>query len=61
MPSAGGLRAETPHRCCGGELLLRLIALEYLADLEQRDLREAPVSIALGRHHKSWNEAWSHV
>ena len=45
----------------GGELILRLVALEDLPDLEQRHVRYAAIGIALCRHHQTGNEARPHV
>ena len=45
MPDALGERAA--HAGRGGELVLRLVALEHLPDLEQRDVGKAAVGVLL--------------
>ena len=42
-----GLRQRAAHAGRGGELILRLVALENLPDLEQRDVGEAAVGVLL--------------
>src|SRR4029077_20485919 len=49
------------HTGGGGELILGPVALEYLADLEQRDVGEAAVGVLLRAGHESRNEARPHV
>src|SRR5207244_8280084 len=54
-----GQAAAQPAGC--GELIFRLIAFEYLSDLEQRCIGKTAVGIALRRHDEARNEARPHV
>src|SRR5215831_11979524 len=58
---ARGLGERAAHASCGRDLLLRLVALEDLADLEQGDIREAAVGVLLRRGDEAGNETRPHV
>ena len=58
---AVGLRQRAAQARGGGELVFGLVALEYLADLEQRDIANAAIGIALRRHDQARQQARPHV
>ena len=62
MPAdTAGFSERAAHAAGGGELILCLVALEYLADLEQGDVGGATVGVALRRGNETGEQARPHV
>ena len=49
------------HAGCGGQLILRPVAPEHLAYLEQRDIRKAAIGFGLHRGDQTRQQARPHV
>ena len=58
---AGALGQRAAHAGRGGELVLRLVALENLPDLEQRHVGKAAVGVLLRGRDQAGNQARPHV